>query len=62
MSIVLGLLGFIWSYTFCDRLSPKIKYQMPIKYKNIKQIDILTNQVLKIFDNTLVIEKELGLR
>lgn len=54
--------GFIWSYNFVEKMPQKIKYQMPIKYTNIKQIDINTEEVIKIFDNALLIEKELNLR
>jgi hypothetical protein len=53
--------GFIWSYV---KILPntKTRYQMPIKYTDIQQIDIKTNEVLKIFSNALEIEKELNLR
>jgi hypothetical protein len=53
--------GFIWSYEFKDKLEPKIRYQMPIKFSDIQQIDKETNQVIKTFDTALQIEKELGL-
>jgi hypothetical protein len=52
--------GFLWSYEE-NNFEPKIKYQMPIKYTNIKQIDLVTNEIINIFDNALEIEKELNL-
>jgi len=54
--------GFIWSYNKVSKLEPRVKYQMPIKYSNIKQIDMKTGEVIKIFDCVLDIEKELHLR
>lgn len=53
--------GYIWSYELKDNVQPKIKYQMPNKYVNIKQIDKLTGEVIKIFESALEIEKELNL-
>ena len=54
--------GFIWSYEFKEKVLPKIRYQAPIKFENIKQIDTKTNQIIATFDNTLEAEKQLGLR
>jgi hypothetical protein len=53
--------GYIWSYEKKEYIIPKIKYQMPIKYKNIKQIDKLTGEVIDIFDDALSIERKLNL-
>lgn len=54
--------GYIWSYEKCDSVNSKIKYQMPIKYANIQQIDTKTNKIIHIFADALEIETELGLR
>lgn len=53
--------GFIWSYV--DRgmqIIPKVRWQSPIKYTNIKQIDINGNTI-RTFDTALDIEKALNL-
>jgi hypothetical protein len=52
--------GFIWSYDE-NFVLPKIKYQMPIKYTNIKQIDKKTGELIKIFKDAGEIEQELNL-
>lgn len=53
----------IWSYEYLgESIDSKIKYQMPIKITSIKQIDKTSDEVIKIFDNALQIENELGLR
>ena len=54
--------GYIWSYKYKKKLPPKIKFQMPIKYINIQQIDIKTGKVLKTFKDALAIENKLKLR
>ena len=54
--------GYIWSYEYNDNIKSRIKYQMPIKYKKIKQIDIITGVIINIFETALEIEKELNLR
>ena len=54
-------MGFIWSYTFKEKMKPTIKYQMPNKYIDIQQIDKRNDEVLKTFDNALQIETELNL-
>lgn len=55
--------GYRWFYKFKGEIiKSKIKAQMPIKYKNIKQIDIKTNVVINIFDSALEIENSLNLR
>jgi hypothetical protein len=54
--------GYLWSYIKYDKVKPKIKYQMPIKYVKIKQIDKKTNEIIHIFANALEIETELKLR
>ena len=52
----------IWLYNKEDNVKPRIKNQMKITYVNIKQIDKKTNEVIKVFENALMIEKELNLR
>lgn len=52
----------IWLYNKEENVKPRIKNQMKITYKNIKQIDKLTGEIIKVFDNALEIEKELKLR
>lgn len=54
-------MGFIWSYSFKEKMEPTIKYQMPNKYIDIQQIDKETNKVLQTFNSALQIEQELGL-
>lgn len=54
--------GYIWSYTELPKFKSRVKYQMPIKYTNIAQIDKRTNEILKVFDSALDIEKHLKLR
>lgn len=51
----------IWFYEKQDFVKPRIKNQMKITYKNIKQIDIKTNKIIKIFENALEIENVLKL-
>lgn len=52
-------MSYLWSHDKHDKLSPKIKYQMPIKFVNIQQINKKTNELIKTFDNVKQIEKEL---
>lgn len=54
--------GYIWSYEYKEIIDPKIKYQMPIKFNQIEQIDINTDKIIKVFEDALSIEKELNLR
>lgn len=54
--------GYIWSFEKKDVVLPKIKYQMPVKYKEIKQINILTGEIIEVFEDTISIEKKLKLR
>ncbi len=55
--------GYIWSYEFLgENLKGKIKYQMPVKYSNIKQLDKKNGNVIDIFKNALEIEKKMNLR
>jgi len=54
--------GFLWSYEKMKFLPSKIKYQMPIKYKNIKQIDRKTRKVINVFETALEAERQLNLR
>lgn len=54
--------GYIWSFEKVDRMKPRIKNQMKITYKDIKQIDKKTGELIKIFESALKIEEELNLR
>lgn len=54
--------GFLWSYEKYDKIHSKIKYQMPVKYENIKQINKKTGEIIHIFANALEAETELKLR
>jgi len=54
--------GYIWYYDKYNNVKPKIKYQMPIKFVNIKQINKKTNEIIYIFANGLEAETELKLR
>jgi DNA-directed RNA polymerase beta' subunit len=53
--------NYIWSYVKLDNVDAKIKYQMPVKYENIKQIDIETGEIKHTFANALEIITELKL-
>jgi len=53
----------IWSYEYLgEKIESKIKYQMPLKITEIKQIDKKTGDIIKIFDSVSTIENELGLK
>lgn len=54
--------GYIWSYEKLDKMEPRIKNQMKITYKDIKQIDIKTNKIINEFKDALSIEINLNLR
>ncbi len=54
--------GFIWSYEKLDTFQPKIKWQAPIKYQNIKQIDKNNENIIYIFENLLKIVVKLDLK
>ena len=55
--------NFIWSYkNLGEKIDSKLKYQMPIKYSKIKQLDKKTGCVIKTFNSALEIENELKLR
>ena len=43
-------------------MKPRIKNQMKITYKNIKQIDKKTGELINVFENALEIEEKLKLR
>ena len=46
--------GFIWSYKFQgQQIIPKMKWQSPIKYHNIKQIDPKSQNIIAIFKNAI---------
>ena len=45
---------FLWSYKYLgEKIDSKIKYQMPIKYVNIKQVCRLTGEVIAIHKNSI---------
>lgn len=52
----------IWFYEKQTFVLPRIKNQMKITYKNIKQIDKKSGVIIEIFDDALTIEKRLKLR
>jgi hypothetical protein len=54
--------GYIWSYEKFETLKPKIKWQAPIKYKNIKQIDRKSKKIINTFATALEVETTLKLR
>lgn len=54
--------GYLWSYKKYDKIEPKKKYQMPIKYTKIKQINCKTDKIIHIFEDALEIETDLKLR
>ena len=54
--------GYIWSYEKLTAIQSKIKWQAPIKYQNIKQIDVESQKIIHIFANALEAETELKLR
>jgi len=55
--------GFIWSYDFLgDNIVGKKKYQMPVKFTNIKQLDKDTGEFIKLFSTALEAETKLNLR
>ena len=54
--------GYLWSYKKIDKIEPKKKYQMPIKYMKIKQINKKTDKIIHIFEDALEIETDLKLR
>jgi len=54
--------GFLWAYEYLgEKIDGKIKYQMPIKYKNIKQISIQTGEIIKIHSDALRASEDLHL-
>ncbi len=52
----------IWSFEKVDKMKPRIKNQMKVTYKDIKQIDKKTDEVIKVFESALKIEEELNLK
>lgn len=54
--------GYIWSFKKVDNMKPRIKNQMKITYKNIKQIDKKTGELINVFESALEIEEKLKLR
>ena len=55
--------GFLWSYEYLgEKIDGKIKYQMPVLYENINQVDKITGRVIMVHRNALEAEKTLGLR
>lgn len=53
--------GYIWSFEKKDKVNPKIKYQMPIKYTQIKKIDIKSDEVIEIYNDVNDIINKLNL-
>ena len=52
----------IWSFEKVDKMKPRIKNQMKVTYRDIKQIDKKTDEVIKVFEGALRIEEELNLK
>ena len=52
----------LWSYEKVKKLDSKKKYQMPVKYNKIEQVDVETGEILNVYDNALEIEQKLKLR
>lgn len=54
---------YIWSYDYLGKeIKDKKRYKMPNKFSDIKQIDVETGKVIKVFETALDIEKKLKLR
>jgi hypothetical protein len=53
--------GYVWSYEKHESIKPRTKYQQPIKYENIKQVNKRTNEIIHTFANALEAETELKL-
>jgi len=54
--------NYIWSYKKYDSINPKIKFQMPIKYEKIKQINVKTGEIIHTFANVLDVVIDLKLK
>jgi hypothetical protein len=55
--------GYIWSYTYLGKkIDGKMKYQMPVKYTSIIQLDKHDGHVIMTHDNALAAETALNLR
>lgn len=55
--------GYIWSYTYLGKkINRKMKYQMPVKYTSIIQLDKYDGHVIMTHDNALAAETTLKLR
>lgn len=55
--------GYIWSYEdLGPKIEGKIKYQMPVKYTSIIQLDKSSGRVIMIHENALAAETALKLR
>lgn len=52
--------GYIWRYSY-ENITPQIRYQMPIKYNNIKQISLDSNEIIGSFVDALDAEIQLKL-
>lgn len=50
-----------WSYDFKERMEPIIKYQMPIKYKNIQRHCPKSGEIM-VFETALDAEQKMNLR
>jgi len=54
--------GYIWSYEYFETYPiTMIKYQMPIKFKNIKQISIQNGTIINVFEDALSAARSLNL-
>lgn len=43
---------YIWKYEYVgNKIDGKIRYQMPIKHKNIKQVSLETGKIINVFPN-----------
>jgi len=55
--------GYIWKYDYLgEKIEPFIQYKKPIIYKNIKQIDIKTGEIIKVHDDFASIIENLKLQ
>jgi hypothetical protein len=55
--------GFLWSYTYLGKkIESKMRYQMPVKYTSIIQLDKCDGRVIMTYDNALAAETALNLR
>ena len=51
--------GYIWSYKYLGKkIDGRIRYQMPMKYTNIKQVSLDTGAVIRVYPSIASILKE----